>query len=134
MKNQLITIILTGLILASGCAEEPKTGTNDAPIMNEIDSEWEESLGEMDIGNVIPEEIQQYTVYRTQEECETAENCECAFVMCDYIPEGESPDMCEGLTGWVCSSWHVQDPTTQTEQEIESDWLEETELDIGEMY
>jgi peptidylprolyl isomerase len=47
---------------------------------------------------------EQSGIYSSKEECETAENCECAFVMCDYIPEEMTPEEAcpPGSTGWTC--------------------------------
>ncbi|HZX20541.1 MAG TPA: hypothetical protein VFF13_06015 [archaeon] len=45
------------------------------------------------------------TTYTTQAECEQTENCECLFVMCDYIPEGKTFEETCGIgfkKGWAC--------------------------------
>lgn len=41
--------------------------------------------------------------FSTKEECEK-QGCICTFQMCDYIPEGQTPEICENKTGWVCDT------------------------------
>lgn len=43
--------------------------------------------------------------YSTEEVCESTENCQCDFVMCDLIPEGKTfEEVCgKGFKkGWQC--------------------------------
>ena len=56
----IIAILLAGIIIASGCTQEKppeqQGNSGDAPIMNEVDSGWEDSAQNTNIGSMIPDD------------------------------------------------------------------------------
>ncbi|MFH1664186.1 MAG: FKBP-type peptidyl-prolyl cis-trans isomerase [archaeon] len=62
-------------------------------------------------------------VYSTQEECEEKNDCECNFVMCDYIPEGKTfEEVCgKGFEkGWKCVNTTLKEGVNEMSKTVEA--------------